>query len=110
MIDMNDLEIINKYLSDDELRRFIASGLKQSLGDIGLPKELVNDLVECLGTGNFDGFGQRYADVLYKEYTLHFLHDLAGKMFVNEVLPNIKPVKTILDLGCGTGTGVDPVY
>lgn len=104
---MTDLETINTYLSDNDLRKFIGLSLTQSLGDICLPVDVVKDLVDSLDIGDFGGFGERYAGALYKQYTMHFLHDLAGKMFANEVLPNIKPVKTILDLGCGTGTLVE---
>jgi len=104
---MTDLEIINQYLVDDDLKKFIGSSLMQSLLDIGLPENFVNDLVGSLHTCNFSEFSERYKNILYKAYTIRFLHDLAGKMFVNEVLPNIQPVKTILDLGCGTGTLVE---
>jgi SAM-dependent methyltransferase len=104
---MNDIQIIQSYLTDPKLNNFIYSSLRQSLGDLGLSKELVEDLIISIDKMDFQDFNKKYHQTLYQDFTIHFLHDVAGRLFSSEVLPHINTADSILDLGCGTGTLVE---
>ena len=81
---MNDVKIIQNYLKDKPLKDFICASLKQSLGDIGLSSGLINNLLNSLDTMDFKDFNTKYHESLYKDFTIHFLHDIAGKLFTEK--------------------------
>ena len=81
---MNDVKIIQNYLKDKPLKDFICASLKQSLGDIGLSSGLINNLLNSLDTMDFKDFNTKYHESLYKDFTIHFLHDIAGKLIVGD--------------------------
>lgn len=101
---MNDREEIKNILADQNLFFYLSENFRQSLGDIGLSKELIEDLVQSLNPLDVIGFGVRNKQELDEKFTDGFYRKIAGKYFHEEVVPNVKPANKILDLGCGPGT------
>ncbi len=101
---MEGENIIQDIVLGPALNSFIENSLTQSLSDIGYPAGLISDLFIAIKNGGCEQYSTQHAEELYQCQTVHFLGELAGKLFEKYVVPEVPQDGKILDLGCGTGT------
>jgi 2-polyprenyl-3-methyl-5-hydroxy-6-metoxy-1,4-benzoquinol methylase len=100
---MDDQQFVEKVLENNSLKNFIYSSLRQSLGDIGFPANLLDDLLNNLTNLDVGSFCKRYGTELNKLFTIGFFQDIVPRYFSKYIVPAIKSVDKVVDVGCGTG-------
>lgn len=103
-INMHGEEEIRGIVFDPKLNHFIEKSITQSLSDIGYPHKLVEKLFAAIDGLGCEAYAAENAEELYQLQTVHFLGELAGKLFEKYVIPEIPGGGKIFDIGCGTGT------
>jgi len=100
---MKDQQKIVNALQNKRIRSFVHENLRKSLPGLGSGQELIDDLLNNLQKLDVKGFGERHREELDQIFTIRFLQQLAPIYFNQYVIPQIKPCRKIIDIGCGTG-------
>jgi SAM-dependent methyltransferase len=98
-----EIDNIRGMLSDDKVRNFVVTNLKNSLKSIGYSEELVDDLISFLDNLDIGGFQKANKEELKKIHTIGFFRKIVPAYFIEHVIPHIPSSEKILDIGCGTG-------
>jgi len=91
-------------LSDDSLKEFVVSSLKESMTNLGFSQELMNDFLGNITSLNLERFISKHSEELARVELGHFFGVLVPPYFNKNVVSEVPSGGKVFDLGCGMGT------
>jgi len=98
-----ELDSIREFMSNEKVRSFVLTNLKESMDFLGHSKEFIRDLEELFDSLDIKRFTKEHNSDLIKYNTMGWVQVLEPEFFEKYVIPNIPQTNKLLDIGCGTG-------